>query len=176
MPSPGGSGGGGVITGELGRGPVLYGSGGFVVVVVSPGAGAVGTGVAKRGAVSSRSRDPGPAEDDARSARGAAAGARVVVNYRGNAAALLLDTFVPGKAGGTSQTFHWQSIGEVPGWAPLFIAGGLNPDNVAQAVGILRPYAVDVSSGVESSPGIKDHHKIEVFCAAVREADRKAHQ
>lgn len=92
--------------------------------------------------------------------------------YRGTAAALLLDTYVPGKAGGTSQTFHWQSAGMAPGWAPLFIAGGLRPDNVSAAVAALRPYAVDVSSGVESSPGIKDHRKIEAFSAAVRAADQ----
>ena len=96
--------------------------------------------------------------------------------YRGNAAALLLDTLVPGKAGGTSQTFHWQSLGETPGWVPFFVAGGLTPDNVAECIATLRPYAVDVSSGVESAPGIKDHDKIDRFCAAVRDADRKADQ
>jgi len=91
--------------------------------------------------------------------------------YRGNAAALLLDTYVPDKAGGTSQTFHWQSIGEVPGWAPLYVAGGLCASNVGDAIRVLRPFAVDVSSGVESSPGIKDPKMIEAFCAAVRCAD-----
>jgi len=94
--------------------------------------------------------------------------------YRGNAAALLLDTYVPGKAGGTSQVFHWHLIGEAPGWAPVFVSGGLNPDNVAGAVQALHPFAVDVSSGVESSPGIKDHPKIHAFCAAVRDADKGA--
>jgi len=94
--------------------------------------------------------------------------------YRGKAAALLLDTYVPGKAGGTSQSFHWQSIGEYPGWAPLYLAGGLNPDNVASAIRALHPFAVDVSSGVESSPGIKDHRAIHAFCAAVRQADQEA--
>ncbi len=94
--------------------------------------------------------------------------------YRGKAAALLLDTYVPGKAGGTSRTFHWQSIGEFSGWAPLYLAGGLSPTNVADAIGALHPFAVDVSSGVESSPGIKDHRAIQAFCAAVREADQEA--
>jgi len=96
--------------------------------------------------------------------------------YRGRVAALMLDTHVPGKAGGTSQTFRWHSIGETPGWAPLFVAGGLNPENVAEAVRVLRPFAVDVSSGVESSPGIKDHYRIEAFCAAVRQADEGANR
>jgi phosphoribosylanthranilate isomerase len=91
--------------------------------------------------------------------------------FRGHAAALLLDTYVAGKAGGTSQTFDWQQAGEAPEWAPCFVAGGLNPGNVAEAVRVVRPFAVDVSSGVEASPGIKDPEKIAAFCAAVRAAD-----
>jgi phosphoribosylanthranilate isomerase len=94
--------------------------------------------------------------------------------YRGHAAALLLDTFVTGKAGGTSQAFDWQATGGVPGWAPLFVAGGLNAENVGDCIRAVRPFAVDVSSGVESSPGIKDHDKIAAFCAAVRDADQEA--
>jgi len=92
--------------------------------------------------------------------------------YRGYAAALLLDTYVTGKAGGTSQTFDWQRAGECPGWASVFVAGGLNPSNVSACIAALRPYAVDVSSGVEERPGIKDHDKVRAFCAAVRTADR----
>lgn len=91
--------------------------------------------------------------------------------YRGYAAALLLDTYVTGKAGGTSQTFDWQRAGEYPGWASVFVAGGLNPSNVSACIAALRPYAVDVSSGVEARPGIKDHDKVRAFCAAVRAAD-----
>lgn len=94
--------------------------------------------------------------------------------YRGKAAAFLLDTYVPGKAGGTSRSFDWQRIGEYPGWAPFYLAGGLNPGNVASAIGALHPFAVDVSSGVESAPGVKDHRAIQSFCAAVREADQEA--
>lgn len=93
--------------------------------------------------------------------------------YRGHAAAVLLDTYDPQRAGGTSQSFCWRSIGEVPGWAPFFVAGGLRPDNVADAIEILRPFAVDVSSGVESAPGIKDPALIEAFCEAVRGADER---
>jgi len=101
-------------------------------------------------------------------------GSHTVEPYRGHAAALLLDTLVTGKAGGTSQTFDWQAVGAFPGWAPLFVAGGLNPDNVAGCIGALHPYAVDVCSGVEAAPGIKDPDKIERFCAAVRRADQEA--
>ncbi len=91
--------------------------------------------------------------------------------FRGHTAALLLDTYSADKAGGTSQTFDWRPLGAVSGWAPFFVAGGLNPDNVAECIALLRPYAVDVSSGVESSPGVKDHAKLSALCAAVRAAD-----
>ena len=91
--------------------------------------------------------------------------------FRDHAAALLLDTYHADKAGGTSQTFDWRSLGAVPGWAPFFVAGGLTPDNVGECVAVLRPFAVDVSSGVERGPGVKDHQKVKAFCAAVRAAD-----
>jgi phosphoribosylanthranilate isomerase len=91
--------------------------------------------------------------------------------FRGHAAALLLDTYASDKAGGTSQTFDWRPLGVIPGWAPFFVAGGLTPDNVGECIAVLRPYAVDVSSGVEASPGLKDHAKLSALCAAVRAAD-----
>lgn len=100
-------------------------------------------------------------------------GLRGLEPYRDHAAALLLDTLVTGEAGGTSQTFDWQAIGELPGWAPFYVAGGLNPLNVGACIAALHPFAVDVSSGVESAPGIKDHTKIQSFCAAVRRADQE---
>jgi phosphoribosylanthranilate isomerase len=94
-------------------------------------------------------------------------------SYRDHAAALLLDTYAADKAGGTSQTFDWQSSDVVLGWTPFFVAGGLTPDNVGVCIDLLRPYGVDVSSGVELSPGVKDHAKVFAFCAAVRAADRE---
>jgi len=100
-------------------------------------------------------------------------GLEQVEPFRGRTAALLLDTYDADKAGGTSQTFDWLSLGVLPGWAPMFVAGGLNPHNVAQCVAALHPYAVDVSSGVEASPGVKDPEKIVAFCAAVRDADQE---
>lgn len=93
--------------------------------------------------------------------------------YRGHAAALLLDTYDPQRAGGTSRTFAWHEIGEPPGWAPCFVAGGLTPRNVADAIVALKPFAVDVSSGVETSPGVKDYTAVKGFCAAVRAADER---
>ncbi len=95
--------------------------------------------------------------------------------FRGHATALLLDTYDSQLRGGTSQTFSWQRVGVVSGWAPVCVAGGLTPGNVGEAIAAMRPFAVDVSSGVESAPGIKDHALIEAFCAAVRAADA-AHQ
>jgi phosphoribosylanthranilate isomerase len=83
-----------------------------------------------------------------------------------NASGILLDTY--SKAGGGSgQTFDWNLIpDEMP--LPLILAGGLNPENVASAVETVKPYAVDVSSGVESEPAIKDHKKIEQFIKEVQ--------
>ncbi len=78
-----------------------------------------------------------------------------------SAKALLLDAHAPGEAGGTGETFDWSSIATIN--KPVVLAGGLTADNVKQAIEIVRPYAVDVSSGVESSPGIKDKEKVTAF-------------
>lgn len=84
-----------------------------------------------------------------------------------NAAGILLDTYHKGVGGGTGQTFDWNLIpDDVP--FPLILAGGLNPENVASAVETVKPYAVDVSSGVESEPAKKDHRKIEQFIKEVQ--------
>ena len=86
------------------------------------------------------------------------------------AKALLLDAFVAGMHGGTGQGFDWQLIPlNMP--IPVILSGGLAPGNVAQAVRTVRPWAVDVSSGVEAEKGIKDADKIEQFMRGVRNAD-----
>jgi phosphoribosylanthranilate isomerase len=83
---------------------------------------------------------------------------------------LLLDTFVDGSHGGTGATFDWALIpDQFP--LPLILAGGLHPDNVADAIRRVRPWAVDVSSGVEAAKGIKDAAKIAAFIRGVRNAD-----
>lgn len=95
-----------------------------------------------------------------------------VGRYRGAVAALLLDTYVAGEHGGTGMAFDWDRVaGLLPRDIPVVLAGGLGPDNVAEAVRTLRPYAVDVSSGVEQAPAVKDHAKVAAFCEAVRAAD-----
>ncbi len=87
-----------------------------------------------------------------------------------NAAGLLLDSHARGARGGTGATFDWTRI--PPGTGRQFVlAGGLNAANVAEAIATVRPYAVDVSSGIESAPGIKDAVKMRAFAAAVRKAD-----
>lgn len=92
------------------------------------------------------------------------------VGQYAHARGILLDTYRAGVAGGTGETFEWL---RVPSGlrSSIVLAGGLSPHNVAGAVAQIRPYAVDVSGGVESAPGVKDVHKIEAFIAAVRRAD-----
>lgn len=83
--------------------------------------------------------------------------------------ALLVD----GSAGGEGEAFDWTALAGPVGAVnkPVIVAGGLHAGNVGEAISACRPYAVDVSSGVESSPGVKDPAKIRAFCRAVREAD-----
>ncbi len=93
-------------------------------------------------------------------------------------AAVVLDAWVPGREGGTGRTLPWsmiaaeQSAGHMQGWPPIILAGGLTPDNVAEAVRQVRPWAVDVSSGVEreGAPGRKDRALMEAFVRQARRA------
>ncbi len=90
--------------------------------------------------------------------------------------AFLLDTYVKGLPGGTGQQFDWSIINNSRINKPIILAGGLNPDNVYKAVLCVQPYAVDVNSGVEIKPGIKDANKINEFIIAVHEADQALHK
>jgi phosphoribosylanthranilate isomerase len=85
--------------------------------------------------------------------------------------AFLLDAFVEGRAGGTGTAICWDVARQAKGKIPIILSGGLRPETVVQAIRMVRPYGVDVSSGVEKSPGRKDHKKVREFIAAVREAD-----
>jgi phosphoribosylanthranilate isomerase len=87
--------------------------------------------------------------------------------------AFLLDAFDPDRLGGTGRTFDWSVAREAKQYGPIILAGGLTPENVAQAVREVRPFAVDVASGVESAPGIKDPAKLRAFFAAVAQADKE---
>ena len=89
-----------------------------------------------------------------------------------SAAAILLDASVAGKLGGTGRTFDWDIAVRAKKYGkPIILAGGLNPGNVAAAVAKVRPYAVDVASGVESSPGKKDCRLVREFIDNVRAFD-----
>lgn len=85
---------------------------------------------------------------------------------------ILLDAYSPNALGGTGETFNWELAKRAKHLGlPIILAGGLTPENVAEAVTTVRPYMVDVSSGVESEPGRKDHDKLRRFIRAVRKAD-----
>ncbi|WP_285376310.1 phosphoribosylanthranilate isomerase [Pseudomonas sp. lyk4-TYG-107] len=90
-----------------------------------------------------------------------------------SASGVLLDTYVEGVPGGTGEAFDWSLIPQALS-KPLILAGGLTPENVADAVARVKPYAVDVSGGVEASKGIKDHAKIRAFINAVRRCSQGA--
>jgi phosphoribosylanthranilate isomerase len=84
--------------------------------------------------------------------------------------AVLVDAHVPGQHGGTGHRAPWELLANFRLDVPLILAGGLTPENVGEAVRIVRPYAVDVASGVEASPGHKHPEKMRRFIAAAREA------
>ncbi len=90
-----------------------------------------------------------------------------------NASAFLLDAFDPNLIGGTGKTIDWTLAREAKRFGRVILAGGLTPENVGQAIREVRPFAVDVASGVESAPGRKDHAKLRAFFAAVEDANEE---
>jgi phosphoribosylanthranilate isomerase len=92
-------------------------------------------------------------------------------NYKTDA--WLLDAYSSKQIGGTGEKFNWDLAIEARKLGrPIFLAGGLTPENVAEAIGKVQPYAVDVSSGVEAKPGIKDPGKVKAFVRAAKEVDK----
>ena len=83
---------------------------------------------------------------------------------------LLLDVHDPVVRGGTGRTIDWTAAADVAAQRRILLAGGLTPDNVADAVARVRPFGIDVSSGVESAPGIKDHRRLRALFEAVHDA------
>jgi phosphoribosylanthranilate isomerase len=86
----------------------------------------------------------------------------------------LLDAHVEGVPGGTGTTLDWELVRDARLDAPVILSGGLTPCNVADAIAATRPFAVDVASGTELAPGVKDPQKLEAFAAAVRGAEVRA--
>lgn len=84
--------------------------------------------------------------------------------------AVLVDAHDPVRRGGTGQTVDWRAVSRIASRRPVILAGGLRPENVAEAIQLARPAGVDVSSGVEVTPGVKDPVKLAAFVAAVRQA------
>jgi phosphoribosylanthranilate isomerase len=86
----------------------------------------------------------------------------------------LLDAHRPGLPGGSGESFDWELVADRRSDVPLILAGGLTPDNVDEAVGLARPFAVDVASGVEAGPGVKDHALMASFAEAAQAAGARA--
>ena len=98
---------------------------------------------------------------------------RIYADKFPQAQGFLLDSNVAGRMGGSGDTFDWSKIPTSFG-SPIVLAGGLNPDNIAEAISQVRPWCVDVSSGVEASKGSKDRELIERFFHEVRRSDASA--
>jgi phosphoribosylanthranilate isomerase len=80
----------------------------------------------------------------------------------------MLDAHLPGLRGGTGETFDWELVRARRSKVPLVLSGGLNPENIAEAIAATRPFAVDTASGTEAGPGIKDPAKVAAFVEAVQ--------
>jgi len=85
-----------------------------------------------------------------------------------NAAWLLFDTYDERRGGGTGRRFDWSLLATYERSKPFFLSGGLTPDNIVAAISLVRPDAIDVASGVEASPGVKDHGKVARLFERVR--------
>lgn len=94
--------------------------------------------------------------------------------YSGIVSGFLLDTYHKDLAGGTGMVFDWKLVEQIKPPGPVILAGGLNPENIVQAIRQVRPFAVDVNSGVEYQPGRKDTDKLKSFADEVRKADELA--
>lgn len=95
-----------------------------------------------------------------------------IAPYSGVVSAFLFDTFHGKAAGGTGQTFDWRLLEALNSPGPVVLAGGLTPENVGEAIRQVRPFAVDLNSGVESAPGLKDINRVRAAVAQVAAADR----
>lgn len=93
--------------------------------------------------------------------------------YRNHIDSVLFDTYVKGMDGGTGRVFNWTRINSMAVSRPVILAGGLSPDNVAEAIQVASPYAIDINSGVEDEPGIKNHQLLSQLIERVRQAENQ---
>jgi phosphoribosylanthranilate isomerase len=93
-----------------------------------------------------------------------------LIHFKDWVSAFLLDTYTPDLFGGSGQIFNWDIAVEAKQFGRIILAGGLTPDNIAEAVRWVRPYGIDVSSGVESEKGKKNYQKLKVFIERARGA------
>jgi phosphoribosylanthranilate isomerase len=93
--------------------------------------------------------------------------------FQGAVQAFLLDTYKKGQVGGTGEVFDWELARQARAYGPVILAGGLTPDNVARALRVAQPQAVDSASGTEAAPGKKDPARLRAFFEAVRGASGK---
>lgn len=98
------------------------------------------------------------------------------IPYHSYVNGFVLDTYVKDKEGGTGLSFDWSILPKLNLQRPYILAGGLNPENIAEALKETSPFGVDVNSGVESSPGVKDHDKLQLFVAKVSAFDASLQQ
>jgi len=97
----------------------------------------------------------------------------VIGPYRGRVRAILLDTYVEGKKGGTGRAFDWNLAIKAKGFQiPTILSGGLNPDNIAEAISLVKPFGVDVNSGIEAAPGKKSPALMTELIEIVRKMER----
>lgn len=106
-------------------------------------------------------------------AEAAAATYAPVMDIASDRPAFLIDAYHPWQFGGTGETTDWMAARVLAWRFPILLAGGLTPENVADAIRVVEPWGVDVSSGVEAEPGKKDHRKVRAFIEAVRSVTRK---
>ena len=93
-------------------------------------------------------------------------------SYQNLVSAFLLDTYAAHMPGGTGQVFNWDIAVEAKNFGRIILAGGLTPENISDAIRLVTPYAVDVSSGIELVRGIKDHQKMRLFIERAKSAAR----